>query len=117
MAVDFVLENCKIAKPNGIIEASIAINNGRIQKIALSDAMPKAEKTINLSEKIVLPGAIDPHVHFREPGLTEKEDFETGSLSALFGGVTTVLDMPNTKPFTGSMQDFENKKALAEEKS
>ncbi len=117
MAVDFVLENCKIARPDGILEASIAINNGRIQKIALSDAMPKADKTIDMSKKIVLPGAIDPHVHFRDPGFTEKEDFETGSLSALFGGVTTILDMPNTKPFTGTSEEFEKKKTLAEKKS
>ena len=49
---------------------------------------------------IVLPGVIDSHVHFREPGLTHKEDLETGSLGAVLGGVTAVFEMPNTDPLT-----------------
>ena len=73
----------------------MAFKTFEIKKVA---GTPKADETIDVKGKIVLPGAIDPHVHFRDPGKTHKEDFYTGSLSAAFGGVTTVLDMPNNKP-------------------
>jgi dihydroorotase len=64
----------------------------------------------------VLPGLIDAHVHFREPGLTSKGDFESESLAALMGGVTTIFDMPNTKPPTTTYQAFREKVKIAEEK-
>lgn len=62
------------------------------------------------SSATILPGLIDPHVHFRDPGLTRKEDFSTGSLSAVCAGVTTVLDMPNTKPPVVSVTELLDKK-------
>jgi len=62
------------------------------------DALPTGVERFDAAGKWVLPGAIDAHVHFREPGLTEKEDFASGSMSAALGGVTTVFDMPNTLP-------------------
>ncbi len=58
----------------------------------------EGEEHYDFGDRLILPGAVDPHVHFREPGLTNKEDFLSGSLSALFGGVTCVLEMPNTVP-------------------
>lgn len=73
----------------------IGIEDGRIAAIART---MKGDERINYGDKLILPGAIDPHVHFRDPGLTKKEDFQTGSVAAAFGGVTTVLDMPNTLP-------------------
>lgn len=106
VTIDLVLENCKIVSVGKILEASISINEGKIFKIAKSASTPKAEEKIDCKGKIVLPGVIDPHVHFRDPGKTWKEDFYTGSLSAIFGGVTTVLDMPNNKP------DIDSKKTL-----
>jgi carbamoyl-phosphate synthase/aspartate carbamoyltransferase/dihydroorotase len=66
---------------------------------------------------IKLPGLIDPHVHFREPGQTHKEDWESGSLSALAGGVTMVLAMPNTKPPIFNSTTFHEAISLAEKKS
>ncbi len=65
----------------------------------------------------ILPGAIDPHVHFREPGLTGKEDFSTGSLAAVFGGVTCAFDMPNTIPPVISLSALEEKKRSIEKRS
>ncbi len=58
----------------------------------------RGDEHFDFGDRLVLPGAVDPHVHFRDPGLTGKEDFSSGSLSALHGGVTCVLDMPNTVP-------------------
>jgi len=67
--------------------------------------------------KILFPGLWDVHVHFRDPGLTHKEDFETGSKSAVAGGVTTVFDMPNTIPPVFSAEILEQKRALVGQKS
>ncbi|MGM0509587.1 MAG: dihydroorotase [Thermoplasmatota archaeon] len=66
---------------------------------------------------VILPAGIDMHVHFRDPGNTEKEDFFTGSRSAVYGGITTVLDMPNTDPPTDSLKRLKDKIKIAEERS
>lgn len=95
---DLVLERCKIVTTEGILEGNIVVEAGKISGIHRAGKTPKAEEIFDCEGKIVLPGAIDPHVHFRDPGKTQKEDFYTGTLSAAFGGVTTVLDMPNNNP-------------------
>jgi dihydroorotase len=101
---------------NGRLEGrSILIEDGKIAKI--TSAKMRADERINASGLIVLPGSIDPHVHFREPGLTNKEDFRTGSFAAAAGGVTSFLDMPNTKPPTLTSELLREKIELASEKS
>jgi dihydroorotase len=65
----------------------------------------------------LFPGIIDPHVHFRDPGLTHKEDFHTGSMAAVAGGVTTVIDMPNTNPPTYDLVGLDVKRMIAAKKS
>ncbi len=80
----------------------------RISKIA-----PEAERR-DLTGKHIIAGGIDPHVHFREPGLTHKADMATESRAALAGGVTTVMDMPNTKPATTDAKTLKEKIVLAE---
>lgn len=101
---------------NGRLEGrSILIEDGKIAKI--TNAKMRADERINASGLIVLPGSIDPHVHFREPGLTNKEDFRTGSFAAAAGGVTSFLDMPNTKPPTLTSELLREKIELASEKS
>lgn len=92
----------------------VGIDNGRISKIA---KVLDGDKVYQYDGKLVLPGAIDAHVHFRDPGLTAKEDFGTGSLSAACGGVTCVFDMPNTKPPTTTLSALREKRRLAESKS
>jgi len=69
------------------------------------------ENVLDATGMYVLPGLVDLHVHFRDPGLTDKEDFETGTAAAALGGVTTVLDMPNTKPPVGSASVLRQKAA------
>ncbi len=108
--IDLVLENCKIVSAEGILEANIAVESGKISGIHKIGKTPNAEEKINCAGKIVLPGVIDPHVHFRDPGKTQKEDFYTGSLSAIFGGVTSVIDMPNNKPDIDSQANLELKR-------
>ena len=108
--VDLVLERCKIVTAKEILEGNIVVEAGKITGFHKAAKTPKAEETFDCKGKIVLPGAIDPHVHFRDPGKTHKEDFYTGSLSAAFGGVTTVLDMPNNNPDIDSNKNLDLKR-------
>ena len=78
------------------IPASVAIKDGAMLAVGAADAMPPARETLDATGLHVLPGAIDVHVHFRDPGYPHKEDWATGTAAAAFGGVTTVFDMPNT---------------------
>lgn len=110
---DFWLKDCKIVPENRII--SIGIEEGKISSI--KKIAPKREENTDLKESVVLPGLIDAHVHFRDPGLTYKEDFRTGSMAAAAGGFTTVLDMPNTKPATNTPRAFLQKLKIAQSKS
>ncbi len=113
MLADLVIHNGRIVHPDGIVDASLAIAGGRILAIGAPEAMPAAKETLDASGLHVLPGAIDVHVHFRDPGYTHKEDWDTGTTSAAFGGVTTVFDMPNTVPATANAQALAEKHAIA----
>src|SRR5712675_3003749 len=75
--------------------------------------MPQAGEILDARGLHVLPGAIDVHVHFRDPGYAHKEDFATGTAAAAFGGVTTVFDMPNTIPPTGTAEVLADKQRMA----
>ena len=92
----------------------IGIDNGKISEIGKN---LKGDDRINFKDSIIFPGSIDPHVHFRDPGLTDKEDFSTGSLAAAFAGVTCVLDMPNTVPPAVSKNSLLEKKEQISKKS
>ncbi|MBB5752699.1 dihydroorotase [Prosthecomicrobium pneumaticum] len=115
--VDTVIAGGTIVEENGRTTAAIAIDGGRIVAVGADHLMPPARRRIAADGLVVMPGAIDVHVHFREPGMTHKEDWATGSAAAAVGGVTTVFDMPNTDPPTDTVEHFEMKRALAEEKS
>ena len=110
---DLVLKNLKLLDYSD--EVSIAIEDGKIAKISKSSV--DGEKVIDLNGNLALPGLIDPHVHFRDPGLTYKEDFKTGSMAAAHGGFTFVMDMPNTVPKTNTYKAFKDKLKIAESKS
>jgi len=108
--MDVVVEgNCFVS--GRLEQCCIGIKDGRIEKIA---KMLDGDRVHNYGSKLVLPAAIDSHVHFRDPGLTHKEDFRTGSLAAIHGGVTCVLDMPNTKPPTNNLAAIREKKRIAD---
>ena len=113
---DLILKNCKTIK-NDII--NLIIEDGKIEEIK-KDLLPSdktTDKIIDLKEKIIIPGLIDPHVHLRDPGLTHKEDWESGSKAAAHGGYTTIIDMPNTIPPTNTVKAFKEKKEIANKKS
>src|SRR3989338_2131697 len=109
--MSLLIKNAKVYAGGKFIEKNILCDGGKIVQITTSE--PKAEQVINAKGKIAIPGIIDPHVHFREPGLTHKEDFTTGSRAAAKGGVTTFFDMPNTIPPTFTIAALEEKRKLA----
>jgi dihydroorotase len=116
---NLIVKNGTVATEDTTFKADVAITNGVISAIAAPGALDQleADETYDASGKYVLPGVIDGHVHFREPGLEYKEDLHSGSRSAVMGGVTSVVDMPNTKPPTATPEVVLLKKKLIEEKS
>ena len=115
--IDLIVKSGHVLTPSGLVDTSIAVNDGKIIALGFEGVFPPAERTVDASGKIVMPGLIDTHAHFREPGFTYKEDFTTGSMAAAAGGVTMFLDMPNVKPATNTVERFEEKKKLAKQKS
>ena len=111
------LDHARIVTGAAVREGSLGIEGERIAGIWTEGNLPDAEQVIDLQGRTVFAGGIDAHVHFREPGLTRKADFASESRAALLGGVTAVLDMPNTLPPTTSAELLHEKKALAAAKS
>jgi len=96
---DLLVRGGEVYTPSGLSRCDVGISGGRF--VALGDLSgADAEQVIDAAGLHVLPGVIDTQVHFREPGLTHKEDLATGSASAALGGVTAFFEMPNTKPNT-----------------
>ena len=105
--------NVAVTFPNGdlqIVKTDIGIKNGIITHMGYLRTAPSKNK-IDIEGLHVLPGVVDSQVHFREPGLTHKEDLETGTRGALLGGVTAVFEMPNTQPSTTDRKSFQDKVA------
>ncbi|MEU2079694.1 dihydroorotase family protein [Streptomyces sp. NPDC013489] len=99
-APDLVVSGRRLVTPNGVRPGHVLVADGRITAVSDTDTAPASAERIDAGDHYVLPGLIDSHVHFRTPGLTYKEDWEHASRAAVRGGVTTVLDMPNTVPPT-----------------
>jgi dihydroorotase len=109
---DIILKNGKAVLPDGIMEVDIAIKDENISAIGnLSDC--NADNTIDCTGLHILPGVIDSQVHFREPGLENKENLESGMLAAAAGGVVAVFEMPNTSPLTITPETIEDKLSRA----
>ncbi|MGQ9566333.1 MAG: dihydroorotase [Candidatus Bathyarchaeales archaeon] len=100
MPVDLVLYNGKICINDTFITAGLAVEEGKIIKIAKKTNLPSAVATIDAKECFILPGLIDVHTHLRDQGQSYEEDFFTGTSAAAVGGITLCLDMPNNEPVT-----------------
>ena len=105
--------------PNRIVEGDLRVSNGLIKTVApFGGLQPEiGELVIDGTGLHLLPGVIDPHVHFRDPGNPEKEDLESGSRAAAAGGITSFLDMPNTSPNATNRLALEKKIAAAAKKA
>ena len=106
-----------IVNEDRVTDGNIVIEDGNIIEISKQQPEASFDETIDASGCYVLPGVIDDHVHFREPGLTEKADIDTESRAAAAGGVTSYFDMPNCNPQTTTLEALKEKQALAREKS
>lgn len=119
---DFALINGKVVTEKAVFAATVFVHNGKIKTVkkgVLSAAARAKIKVplIDIKGMHILPGLIDAHVHFRTPGMTAKEDWVSGSKAALAGGVTTVLDMPNTVPPTVDFRSLREKRVLVAKKA
>ncbi|HXH82033.1 MAG TPA: allantoinase AllB [Candidatus Tectomicrobia bacterium] len=113
MTVDLVVRGGTVVTPHGRLEGGVAVDGGVIVAVAADGALPAARETIDARGRHVLPGVIDAHVHFREPGFEYKEDWASGTAAAACGGVTTVLEMPNTRPPTATPEALRLKQERA----
>lgn len=112
---DLVVEKGRIWSPTSSFVADIAVHDGRIA--AIGGPFERAARRVDASGLDVLPGLWHVHCHFREPGHTYKEDFESGSRAAASGGVTFCIDMTNNTPHPTSLDAFEAKKAMVAPKA
>lgn len=110
---DLVIKNARIFINDALQPAEIAVDNGKITKVGKIIGAEAFDRVIDARGALVLPGAIDVHVHFRDPGMKKKEDWYTGSCAAAAGGVTTVIDHPNTIPPTIDAESFKKKQKQA----
>jgi dihydroorotase len=114
---DILIKNTRIYYNNSLRPAEIIIEGGKITKIAKDLRVSSSDLILDARGALTLPAGIDVHVHFRDPGMNAKENWYTGSCAAAAGGVTTVIDQPNTIPPTTDRRSFEQKLKLAKTKS
>ena len=113
---DLIFTNASILTEKGITEGGLAVQDGKITAVGQVSGRD-AKRTVDVGGKLIAPGLVDLHVHFREPGFTQKEDFLTGTRAAAAGGVTTVVDEPNNSPVTNSLETIEGKRRIIEVKA
>jgi dihydroorotase-like cyclic amidohydrolase len=108
VSVDLVIKGGSVWQEGvGFRDVDLAVNDGRIVAISKNDPQfPEGRREVDAKGLKVIPGLIDTHAHFRDPGFTYKEDYETGTRSAAAGGVTMVVDMPNVDPVPNTLERF-----------
>ena len=122
MQKPLIIVNALIVNEGQVFRGSVRVAGGKIEQIkkyaaAITDYVEDDYRVIDAGGKYLLPGVIDCHVHFREPGLAHKADMATESRAALAGGITSFMEMPNTIPQATTLALLEDKYRLASEKS
>ena len=110
-----LIRNASVVLPDGISQVDVLLDGSHISRIG-AGLPAESHDVVDGTGKYLLPGVIDDQVHFRDPGLTHKEDLSTGSQACAKGGITTFLEMPNTKPATITLEALDTKLAVAAEK-
>lgn len=118
-AVELLLKNATIVNEGAVFKGHLMIADGKISLILKENQLqgipsPEHVKTIDLQGLLLLPGVIDDQVHFREPGMTYKADLYSESAAAVAGGITTIMEMPNTRPQTTTQKLLEEKFAMGQ---
>jgi allantoinase len=111
-----VITGGTLATETGVLSADVVIVDGRVAGITERAAANAADELIDATGLVVVPGAIDPHAHFEDPGHTEREDFTTGTMAAAAGGITTVIEHPLTYPPVTTAQLYREKREMAKRK-
>jgi allantoinase len=107
---DAAIHSKQVVTSAGIFDATVIIKNGLIEDVV----QDKIESAIDVGDKVLMPGIVDPHIHINEPGRTEWEGFDTATKAAIAGGITTLVEMPlNASPVTTTAKAFEEKIAAA----
>ncbi len=106
--LDLIIKNGTCYIDDNLEKLDLGIQNGKISHIG-NLKEEKSKNTIDVTNKIVLPGFMDTQVHFREPGSVDAEDLHSGSRAAIVGGITSVFEMPNTNPPTTNFEEFQKK--------
>jgi dihydroorotase len=114
---DILISNANIVNEGKIVQGDVLIKHGRIEKIGQNLTANAAKKVIDAQGKYLFPGLIDDQVHFREPGLTHKANIYTEAKSAVAGGVTSFMEMPNTRPAATTLELLEEKFAIGQRDS
>lgn len=117
MTNTILIANARITSEDGVVEGDVLIKSGRIERISSGSESGGNAVVVDANGRHLLPGMIDDQVHFREPGLTHKGEIATESRAAVAGGITSFMDMPNTRPPTLSLDALEMKYARAAEVS
>jgi dihydroorotase len=112
-----LITNADVVNEGLRFEADVLIRDGRIAAVGADLQSSPAERVLDAAGHLLIPGMIDDQVHFREPGLTHKADFTTESRAAVAGGITSFMEMPNSKPATLGLEALEAKYARAAEVS
>ena len=114
---DLAIYSRRIIMPEEIIEGTVFIQNGKISEIRQGKISSSIQNLVDAGDDVLMPGIIDPHVHINEPGRTQWEGFETGTLAALHGGITCIVDMPlNSTPVTTTVKALQQKLESAKNK-
>ena len=117
MPVDLIVRGGRVYTPRGLVDASVAVDEGKVVALGVESALPQGDKILEATGKLVLPGLIDTHAHFRDPGFTHKEDYTTGTQAAAAGGVTLAVDMPNVQPPPNTLERFRAHNENAQKKA
>src|SRR5699024_5307362 len=116
--MDLILKNAVIPQGDRKVEINILVNDGKIAGIMNNIRGISTDRTIDMKGNLVVPGCIDPHTHFNDPGFTHRETFETGQRSAAAGGLTSHIDMPCTsKPSVRDAESFHKKLSAVKDKA
>jgi dihydroorotase-like cyclic amidohydrolase len=116
-SIDLLIEGGTVYTPHGHFRADIAVDNEKILAIGSKSNFFSTKKTIDATGLCILPGLWHTHCHFREPGHTAKEDFESGTKAAAAGGITFCLDMTNNDPHPTTLENFDQKREIVQGKS
>ena len=116
MKFDLVIKNGEVVVPSGRFRQDIGVEGGKIAAIAKPGELGRGQND-RCRREVRSPGLIHTHVHMREPGVTHKEDYESGTKCAAAGGITCTLDMPNVTPPTTTVEQYKEKKEIAKKKS